>query len=64
MLTPSTTPAAYCCSHLAEARALRHLLADRESELVGLKGPCTNRRCRLHYAHSGPCAQRDRWPDS
>jgi hypothetical protein len=34
---------------------LRAILADRERELLELKGPCFTRRCRLHYAHSGPC---------
>lgn len=37
-------------------RALEAVLADRERELLELKGPCTSRTCRLHYAHSGPCA--------
>lgn len=37
---------------LAAAKAV---LAERERELLELKGPCSNRRCRLHYAHSGPC---------
>jgi hypothetical protein len=27
----------------------------RERELLELKGPCSNKECRLHYAHSGPC---------
>lgn len=31
------------------------VLAIREQELLDLKGPCSNKRCRLHYAHSGPC---------
>jgi hypothetical protein len=33
--------------------ALRAVLADREKELLDLKGPCST--CTLHYAHSGPC---------
>ncbi len=33
--------------------ATRTVLADRERELLALKGPCGT--CRLHYAHSGPC---------
>lgn len=45
--------------NLAEVRArlagLRRVLADRERELLDLKGPCSTTRCRLHYAHSGPC---------
>jgi hypothetical protein len=32
------------------------VLADRERELLELKGPCSNSTCPLHYAHSGPCA--------
>lgn len=35
--------------------AARAVLADRERELLELKGPCSNSACRLHYAHSGPC---------
>lgn len=35
--------------------SLKRLLADRELELLKLKGPCSNNRCNLHYAHSGPC---------
>ena len=37
---------------LAAAKAV---LAEREAELLALKGPCSNRHCRLHYAHGGPC---------
>lgn len=35
--------------------ALRDVLDERERELLELKGPCWVGRCRLHYAHSGPC---------
>lgn len=35
--------------------ATRHVLADRERELLEVKGPCTTTGCRLHYAHVGPC---------
>lgn len=35
--------------------ALRFVLAERERELLELKGPCSNALCRLHYAHAGPC---------
>lgn len=35
--------------------AVRAVLADRERELLDLKGPCRIAWCRLHYAHSGPC---------
>lgn len=41
-----------CCYHVAAAKAV---LADRERELLELKGPCSTTSCRLHYAHSGPC---------
>ena len=34
---------------------MKHVLAIREKELLDLKGPCSNKDCRLHYAHSGPC---------
>lgn len=36
-------------------KAFQTVLADRERELLTLKGPCSNQDCRLHYAHSGPC---------
>lgn len=36
-------------------RRLRNQLRIREAELLELKGPCTNRLCRFHHAHSGPC---------
>jgi hypothetical protein len=32
------------------------VLAERERELLELKGPCSNAECRLHRAHAGPCA--------
>lgn len=34
--------------------AARFLVAERERELLELKGPCPS--CRLHRAHAGPCA--------
>ena len=34
---------------------LERILADRERELLELKGPCSTARCRSHFAHSGPC---------
>lgn len=33
------------------------VLAERERELLELKGPCST--CPLHYAHSGPCAPKE-----
>lgn len=36
-------------------KAVEFVLAERERELLALKGPCSFRSCRLHYAHSGPC---------
>ena len=39
----------------AKLTASRAVCADRERELLELKGPCSNAKCRLHYAHSGPC---------
>jgi hypothetical protein len=42
----------------AQIIALRNVLAVREEELLSLKGPCRNKTCRLHYAHSGPCDER------
>jgi len=41
-----------CCCHIA---AIRAVLAERERELLELKGQCSNLNCSLHYAHSGPC---------
>lgn len=41
-----------------EVDAARTVCADRERELLELKGPCSNKTCRLHYAHSGPCDTR------
>ncbi len=38
----------------ARIGATRAVLAERERELLELKGPCSA-PCRLHYAHSGPC---------
>lgn len=37
--------------------SLMSVLADRERELMMMKGPCSwkHRGCRLHYAHTGPC---------
>jgi len=40
---------------LAKLKAARFVCAERERELLELKGPCSNDACRLHYAHSGPC---------
>jgi len=40
---------------LVRARALEAVFAERERELLELKGPCRNTKCRLHRAHSGPC---------
>lgn len=37
----------------AKLAAAKAVLADRERELLELKGTCST--CRLHYAHSGPC---------
>lgn len=37
---------------LAAAKAI---LAERERELLDLKGPCSSAKCRLHHAHAGPC---------
>ena len=41
--------------HRHHLDAVRAVLRDRERELLELKGPCSNSKCRLHYAHSGPC---------
>jgi hypothetical protein len=53
----AATSAGLAGKRAAEAlRALADLLAVREQELLTLKGPCSNKSCRLHYAHSLPCA--------
>ncbi|HEY8702268.1 MAG TPA: hypothetical protein VIM08_15110 [Arthrobacter sp.] len=31
------------------------ILAERERELLQVKGPCSFKECKLHYAHFGPC---------
>jgi hypothetical protein len=41
-------------AYAAKLAAAKAVLADRERELLELKGPCSG-GCRLHYAHSGPC---------
>jgi len=40
-------------------RAARAVLADRDAELLELKGPCSGPGCRLHCAHRGPCDIRE-----
>lgn len=40
-------------------RALENILEVREKELIDLKGPCSNPRCSLHYAHSLGCDTRN-----
>jgi hypothetical protein len=37
-------------------KVTKNTLAIREKELLDLKGPCSNTKCPLHYAHSGPCS--------
>ena len=39
----------------AKLAATRAVCAERERELLALKGPCSNRNCSLHFAHAGPC---------
>ena len=46
-----------------ELAAVRAVCAERERELLELKGPCSSSRCRLHYAHAGPCDTRPREPE-
>lgn len=46
----------------ARLAGLRRILAERERELLELKGPCSTGRCRLHYAHAGPCDIRESRP--
>lgn len=51
---------AYLAGQPGDARLT--VLADRERELLEIKGPCSAVRCRLHYAHSGPCDMREGVP--
>lgn len=37
-------------------KAVEFVLAVRERELLAIKGPCSNKTCELHYAHSGLCS--------
>lgn len=36
--------------------ATQFVCDERERELREVKGPCSNRNCRLHHLHAGPCA--------
>ena len=40
---------------IEDLRAAKAVLAVREEELIQIRGTCRNPKCRLHYAHSGPC---------
>lgn len=40
----------------AALESAQFVLRERERELLKLKGPCDNKACELHYAHSGPFA--------
>ena len=55
---------AECAEKTADLRsklsATQFVCAERERELLELKGPCSNADCPLHYAHAGPCAPRMR----
>lgn len=52
---PPGDPRAVISELIARLRAARAVCAERERELLELKGPCSDKTCRLHYAHSGPC---------
>ena len=41
---------------VSKLKAVEFVLRERERELLILKGPCSNKSCGLHYAHSGPCS--------
>lgn len=47
------------CRLMGEVAGLRSVLAEREAELLELKGPCSCAGCRLHNAHRGPCDIRE-----
>jgi hypothetical protein len=60
--TPKTIEVGFDVANLKEFRdlarrleATRFVLAEREAELMELKGPCSVEVCRLHFAHKGPC---------
>lgn len=40
------------------SRSISFVLAEREAELLNLKGPCRAPQCRLHHSHRGPCDTR------
>jgi hypothetical protein len=45
-----------------QLRVARSVLAEREYELLALKGPCCWVACSLHYAHAGPCNNNPKKP--
>jgi hypothetical protein len=51
-------PQVLAANYLRKWGATKAVLAERERELLELKGPCSNKACRLHHAHSGPCDPR------
>jgi hypothetical protein len=55
------TPFPYyeCSNPECKAQYTVFRLADRERELLEIKGPCWNATCRLHKAHFGPCDVRE-----
>ena len=40
---------------IARLEATQRILADRERELLAIRGQCATDACTLHYAHGGPC---------
>lgn len=40
---------------IARLESTQHVLADRERELLAIRGQCSADACTLHYAHFGPC---------
>jgi hypothetical protein len=42
----------------SKLKATEFVLAVRERELLAIKGPCSNKHCPLHYAHSGLCDEK------
>jgi hypothetical protein len=49
---PEATNTSYLAARVLN---LQFVLAERERELLELKGPCSFKDCNLHRAHSGPC---------
>lgn len=50
--------------HNRKVEGIFAVLRIRERELLKLQGPCSNKDCRLHKAHEGPCDERKKRVES